>query len=182
MWSSNKNQAALTHYTTPSSIPNAPSLLSLLHHILLFQLHSNTDIMWLLSKEIHRSWLLSMGGRRYRRQRVQLPASKVCAPICSKCTPHRNMLISTMRMLLQKLSDLKEWVKRNGECQYVHKFMTSECEMGIATPLPSMQITVTEVTCVSERKLSWSAKGEDVENGALLSFTTTCKKKGVKVC
>jgi hypothetical protein len=85
------------------------------------------------------------------RQFSSLLAAEAWVPICSECTAHRKEMVNAKII------------------HNVHKFMT----FGTTIPLSNVQIRVIEATCVSITTLCRSMK--EVENGALMSFSTTHK-------
>ena len=64
---------------------------------------------------------------------------------------------------------------------FVYKFMKTESEVGITIPLSKVQKRVAEATSVSRRILRRILKGENVETGVTMAFSTP-RKLRPKVC
>jgi len=84
------------------------------------------------------------------------------------------------------LQGRKKRVKRSGEGEIlvvynVYKFMKTESEVGIAIPLSKVQKRVVEATHVSRTLCRILKKGENVETGVTMAFSTP-RKLRPKVC
>jgi hypothetical protein len=105
----------------------------------------------------------------------------VCGSAGSNCIFFTKYVDYSLEMSLQ---GGKKRVKMSGEREipYVYKFMKTESEVGITSPLSKVQKRVAEATRVSRRTLCWVlVEGENVETGVAMAFSTP-RKLRPKVC
>jgi hypothetical protein len=82
------------------------------------------------------------------------------------------------------LQGRKKWVKRSSEREIVYnlyKFMKTESEVSITSPLSKVQKRVAEATCVTRTLCRVLKEGENVETGVTMAFLTPHKLRP-KVC
>jgi len=131
------------------------------------------DLVFQRNRRVH----LNRWGCQFSR----LLAVEEYASADSECIIFSKYVDHSLKMSLQ---GRKKHVKRSGELEIVYnvyKFTKSESEVGITIPLSKVQKRVAEATCVSRRTLCMVLKGEHVETGVTMAFSTP-RKLRPKVC
>ena len=131
------------------------------------------DLVFRRNERVHLNWR----GCQFSR----LLAVEECGSADSDSIIFSKYVDHSLKMSLQ---GRKKRVKRSGEREIVYnvyKFMKTESEVGIAIPLSKVQKRVVEATHVSRTLCRILKKGENVETGVTMAFSTP-RKLRPKVC